>query len=118
MFKDQLVYDECSLLYKNSISHENYICDEALIVKESIYHEYQEVLNNIHYDRNNIETSGIISYVSVVLNVHEEQHVFFEYFEVKKQEGDLFSSKEECMHGRLFSVDLRVSDLGFKDPFV
>jgi hypothetical protein len=47
--------------------------------------EDQEVLNDIHYDRNNIEASDIISDVSVVLIVHEDQHVSFEYFDVKEQ---------------------------------
>jgi hypothetical protein len=40
-------------------------------MEERICHEDQEVLKDIHYDRNNIETSGIISDVSFVLNVHE-----------------------------------------------
>jgi hypothetical protein len=60
------------LLHKDSASHENQICDEAFIVEEIICHEDQEVLNDIHYDRNNIETFGIISNVYVVLNVHED----------------------------------------------
>jgi hypothetical protein len=51
-------------------------------VLTSICHEDQEVLNDIHYDRNNIETSGIILDVSVVFNVYEDQHVSFEYFDV------------------------------------
>jgi hypothetical protein len=51
-------------------------------VEENIFHEDQEVLNDIHYDRNNIETSGIISYVSVV---YEDQHVSFEYSDVEEQ---------------------------------
>jgi hypothetical protein len=76
-------YDEFSFLHKYSSSHKNQICDEAFIVEESICHEDQEVLNNIHYDRNNIETYGIISNVSVVLNVYEDQHVFVEYYDVK-----------------------------------
>jgi hypothetical protein len=74
--------DEFSLLHKDSAGHENYIFDEAFIVEESIFHEDQEVLNDIHYDRNNIETSDIISNVSVVLNINEDQHVSFEYFDV------------------------------------
>jgi hypothetical protein len=41
------------------------------------------VLNDIHYDKNNIETSGIISDVSIFLNVYEYQHVSFEYSDVK-----------------------------------
>jgi hypothetical protein len=65
--------DEFSLLYKDYASHKNQICDEAFIMEEIIFHEDQEVLNDIHYDRNNIETYGIISYVVVVLNVYEDQ---------------------------------------------
>jgi hypothetical protein len=52
-------------------------------VEESICHEDQEVLNDIHYDRNNIETYGIISDVSVVLNVYEDQHVSIECSDVE-----------------------------------
>jgi hypothetical protein len=77
--------DEFSLLHKDSASHENQICDESFIVEEIICHEDQEVLNDIHYDRNNIETSDIISDVSVVLNVYEDQHVCFEYSDVEEQ---------------------------------
>jgi hypothetical protein len=88
-FSAEYLYENCcdefSLLHKDSASHENQICDEAFIVEESIFHEDQEVLNDIHYDRNNIETSGIISDVSVVLNVHEDQHVSFEYSDVEEQ---------------------------------
>jgi hypothetical protein len=43
------------------------------------------VLNDIHYDINNIETYGIISYVSIVLNIHEDQHLSFEYSYDKEQ---------------------------------
>jgi hypothetical protein len=45
-------------------------------VEERIFHEDQEVLNDIHYDRNNIETFGIISDVSVVLKFYGDQDVF------------------------------------------
>ena len=41
------------------------------------------MLNDIHDDRNNIETSGITSDVYVVLNVYEDQHVSFEYYDVE-----------------------------------
>jgi hypothetical protein len=71
--------DEFSSLHKDSSSHKSHICDETFIVEENIYHEDHEVLNDIHYDRKNIEMSSIISDVSVVLNVHEDQHLSFEY---------------------------------------
>jgi hypothetical protein len=67
------------LPHKDFDSHESLICDDTFIVEENIYHEYHEVLNDIHYDRNNIEMSGIISNVYVVLNVHEDQHLSFEF---------------------------------------
>jgi hypothetical protein len=76
--------NEFYLLHKDYSSHESPICDEAFIVEENIYHEYHEVLNYIHYDSNNTETSNIISYVSVVLNVHEDQHLSFEYSDEKE----------------------------------
>jgi hypothetical protein len=88
-FSAEHVYENCcdefSLLHKYSSSHENQICDEAFIEEESIFHEDQEALNDIHYDKNNIETSGIISDVYVVLNVYEDQHVSFEYSDVEEQ---------------------------------
>jgi hypothetical protein len=37
------------------------------------------MLNDFHYDRNNIEMSGIISDVSIVLNIDEYLHISFEY---------------------------------------
>jgi hypothetical protein len=43
------------------------------------------VLNDIHYDRNKIEASSIISEVSIVLNIYEYQHVSFEYSDVEDQ---------------------------------
>jgi hypothetical protein len=56
-----------------------------VLTEESIFHEEHEVLNDIHYDRDNIETSGIISDVSVFLSVHEDQHVSSEYPNVEEQ---------------------------------
>jgi hypothetical protein len=88
-FSTEYLYENCcdefSLLHKDSTNHENQICDEAFIVEEIIFHKDQQVLNDIHYDRNNIETFGIISDVSVVLNVYEDQHVSFEYFDVEEK---------------------------------
>jgi hypothetical protein len=77
--------DEFSLLYKDSSYHKYHIYDEAVIVEESICREEHERLNDIHYDRNNIETSSIISNVSVVLSVHEDQHVSSGYPNVEEQ---------------------------------
>jgi hypothetical protein len=54
-------------------------------VEEIICREEHEVLNDFHYDRNNIEMSGIISDVSVILSVHEDQHVSSEYPNVEEQ---------------------------------
>jgi hypothetical protein len=54
-------------------------------VEERICHEDQEVLNDILYDRKNIETYGIISDVSVVLNFYEDQHVSVECYDVKEK---------------------------------
>jgi hypothetical protein len=88
-FSTEYLYENCCdefyLLHKDSSGHKNQIYDEVFIVEESIYHEDQEVLNDIHYDINNIETYGIISNVFVVLNVYEDQHVSFEYSNVKEQ---------------------------------
>ena len=88
-FSAEYLYENCcdefSLFYKDSACHKDQFCDEAVIVEESICHEEHEVLNDIHYDRNNIETSGIISNVSVVLSVHEDQHVSSEYPNVEEK---------------------------------
>jgi hypothetical protein len=88
-FSAEYLYENCcdefSLLYKDFACHKYHIYDEVVIVEESIFHEEHEVLNDIHYDRNNIEMSGIISDVSVVLSVHEDQHVSSEYPNVEEQ---------------------------------
>jgi hypothetical protein len=88
-FSAEYLYENCcdefSLLYKDYAYHKCHIYDEAVIVEENICREEHEVLNDIHYDRNNIETSGIISYVSVVLSIHEDQHVSSEYPNVEEQ---------------------------------
>ena len=63
----------------------NHIYDEVVIVEERIFREEHEVLNDIHYDRNNIETFDIISDVFVVLSIHEDYHVSSEYSNVKEQ---------------------------------
>jgi hypothetical protein len=73
--------NEFSLLHKNSVSHETHICDVTSILEEDIYQADQEVLN----DRNNMETFAIISDVSVVLYIDEDQHVSYEYINVKEQ---------------------------------
>jgi hypothetical protein len=73
-------------------------------VEESSFHEDQEVLNDIHYDRNNIETSGIISYVSVVLDFYEDQHVSFEYSDINEQVYtlvDIYLVYESEINGKL-----------------
>jgi hypothetical protein len=83
------------LLHKYYASHESPICDESFIVEENIYHEDRVVLNDIHYDRNNIETTSIISDVSVLLNVHEDQHLSFEYC---NDEERVYSAADISLH--------------------
>jgi hypothetical protein len=78
-------YDEFSLLYKDSAYHKDQFCDEIVVVEESIFHENHEVLNDIHYDRNNIEMPNIILDMSVVLRVHKYQHVPSEYSNVEEK---------------------------------
>jgi len=51
-------------------------------MEESIFYECLEVLDDIHYDGCSVETSGIISDVYVLLDVHEDQHVSFENSDV------------------------------------
>jgi hypothetical protein len=96
-FSAEYLYENCcdefSLLYKDSSCHKDQICDEAFIVEESIFHEDHEVLNDIHYDRNNIEMSGIISDVSVVLSVHADQHISSKYSNV---EEEVYSAVDIC----------------------
>jgi hypothetical protein len=62
-------------------------------------HQDQEVLN----DCNNIETSDIISDVSTALDIHENQHISFEGFEVKE--------KIYTLAGRIDRLQVTVSDL-------
>jgi hypothetical protein len=88
-FPAEHLFEQCCnefyLLHKDSVSHENQICDKESIAEDSICHEDQEMFNYINYDNSDIETSDIISYVSIVLNNHEHQHISFEYFDVKEQ---------------------------------
>jgi len=98
-FPAENIFEECcnefSLLHKDSVSHENQICDKASIAEDSSYHEHQEMLNDILYDSNDIETSDIISDVSAVLNVHEDKHVSFEYSDIQEQE---YTSAEDISY--------------------
>jgi hypothetical protein len=64
-----------SLFHEDSASHGNHICDEVVIVEERICCEELEVLDDIHYDNHNTETSDIILEVYVPLVVHADQHV-------------------------------------------
>jgi hypothetical protein len=54
-FLAEYIYENCcdefSLLHKDSSGHESQVCDEVFI-EENIYHEDQEVLNDIHCDNN------------------------------------------------------------------
>jgi hypothetical protein len=88
-FPTECLYENCCdefyLFYKDYACHKDQFCDEVVIMEESIFHEEHEVLNDIHYDRDNIETSGIISDVSVVLSIHEDQHVSSEYPNVEEK---------------------------------
>jgi hypothetical protein len=88
-FPAEFIFEECcdefSLLHKDSIIHANQICDKASISEDNIYHEDKEVFHDIHYDSSDIEISEIISDVFVVLNVHEDQHVSFEYSDIKEK---------------------------------
>jgi hypothetical protein len=88
--------NEFYLLHKDSASHERQICDEAIIVEENIYHEYQEMLNDIHDDNNSTKTYGIISAAFVFLNVHEYQHVSFEYSDVKEKVYSVVDISLDC----------------------
>jgi hypothetical protein len=88
--------EEFSLIHKDSSSREIHISDEASIVEENIYHEDHEVLNDIHYDRNNIEMSSIISDVSFVLNVHEDQHICFEYSDDEEKVYSVVDISPNC----------------------
>jgi len=92
---------EFYLLHKDFVSHKNQICDVTSIIEEDIYHEDQEVLN----DSNNIETSSIISDVSVVLDIDEDQHISLEYSDVKEQEHG-YTSTEESYRSELQSYEL------------
>jgi hypothetical protein len=73
--------EEFSSYHKDLACHKNQISDKDFIIEEDIHLEDQEVLN----DCNDIETSDIISDVSIVLEIHENQHISFECFEVKEK---------------------------------
>jgi uncharacterized protein YtpQ (UPF0354 family) len=102
-FSTEYLYENCcdefSLLYKDFAYHKDQICDEAFIVEESICHEDHEVLNDIHYHRNNIEIYGIISDVSFVLSVHEDQHVSSEYSNAEQHVYFAIDISPDCEPG-------------------
>jgi hypothetical protein len=77
--------DEFLLFYEDSASQENHISDEAFTAEESICYEYLEVLYDIHYESCSTETSGITSDIFTLLDVHKDQHVSLENFDVKEQ---------------------------------
>jgi hypothetical protein len=106
-FPAEHLFEECcnefSLLHKDSDSHENQFCDKASIAEDSIFHEDQKTFNNIDYDSSDTETSDIILDVSIVLNNHEDQHVPFEYSDVKEK-------------GDTSAEDISYCDRGIADP--
>jgi hypothetical protein len=119
--------DNFSLLYKYFAIHESQICDEAFTEEENIYHEEKEVLNGILYVNNNTKTSGIISDLSLALNVHEDQHVSFEYVDDEEQVYSVvdISSDYECeIDDKLVTKTTEDSSLffpsfsGLKEDFV
>jgi len=80
-FLDEHLFEGCceefSSYHKDLACHKYQISDTNFIIEKDIHLEDQEVLN----DNYSIDTSDIISDVSVVV---EDQHVFFEYIDVKE----------------------------------
>jgi hypothetical protein len=66
--------EEFSLLQEASAGPEDQVHDEALTVEESICYENIEVLDDINCVSPRTEASAIISYASVLLDLHEDQH--------------------------------------------
>jgi hypothetical protein len=71
-------HEEFSLFHKVFSCHKDQVCDKDSIVEEDICHVGQEVL------KDNSDISDIISDVSVVLNIDQNQHVSFGCIDVKE----------------------------------
>jgi hypothetical protein len=83
-FPDEFLYDNCceefSSFHKVFACHKDQVCDKAFIVEEDIYHANREMLK----DNSNMETSDIISDVSVILNIDQNQQDSFGCIGVKE----------------------------------
>jgi hypothetical protein len=73
------------LLREASAGPTGYVCDEALTVEESICCENIEVLNDMSGVSSRMEASDIISDVSVLLDVHKDQHASCGDYELVEQ---------------------------------
>jgi hypothetical protein len=89
--------EEFSSYHEDFACHKNQISDKASIAEDSIYHEDQEMLNDIDYDNSDIEAYDIISDVSIVLNDHEDQYVSFS--DVKEQGYTSVEDTSYCDRG-------------------
>lgn len=137
IFSNDFIFPECchefNLLNKNPNIQEDFVVEEDIsnhdqefsdphfdnhddsfyiVLNASIKdgcHQDQEILS----DCNNIETYDIISDVSTALDIHENQHISFEGFEVKEQ---IYASAESnrLTHFRLVANTMsrpQLSDL-------
>jgi hypothetical protein len=88
-FPVECLYESCcnefSLFHEDFASHEHHICNEVFTMEEKICYEGVEVLDDIKHDGCSAEKYGIISDVFVILDVHEDQHVSFENYDVYEQ---------------------------------
>jgi hypothetical protein len=88
--------EEFSSLHEASVGPEDHVHDEALTVEESICCEKIEVLNDMSGVSSRMEASDIISDVSVLLDVHKDQHASCGDYELVEQMWSMVDGSPKC----------------------
>jgi hypothetical protein len=77
-YPSDCLFENCceafSLLHEASVGPEDHVHDKSFTVKERIFHENMEVLNDINCVSPRMEASDIISDASILLDIHNDQH--------------------------------------------
>jgi hypothetical protein len=88
--------EEFSSLHEASIGPEDHVHDKAFTVEERICCEKIEVLNDMSGVSSRMEASDIISDVSVLLDVHKDQHTSCGDYEFVKQMWSMVDGSPKC----------------------
>jgi hypothetical protein len=87
---------EFSSLHEASVGPEYHVHDKAFSVEEIIFHEKIEVLNDISGVSSRMEASDIILDVSILLDVHKDQHASCGDYELVKQMWSTVDGSPKC----------------------